>query len=172
MPISPPYVTQLLGRSSDGELVFEKFTPCHALALVHSPADHKTWILRIIISSLKLLHSVGVIQRDLRIDNLVFSSDTSRVLICDLEGWWGNRLVPQISRKRVLDTGWTEKPDIYDPGYVIKGMLYGNIPIKNLLEWPIPPPPPDAIVEACTRNVPDERPSLDELCTLVDKIEV
>jgi Protein kinase domain len=160
------HVIQLLGKSSDGELVFEKFKPRYVLAFVNTLAAYKTWILQV-ISGLKYLHSLGIVHRDLRIDNLIFSSDTSRVLICDLEGRWGNRLAPEVSREPVLDAGWTEKSDIYDLGYVIKGMIYGNTPITNLLEWPVPPPL-DTIVEACTCDVPGERPSLDELYAMVD----
>ncbi|KAJ5575594.1 hypothetical protein N7535_002520 [Penicillium sp. DV-2018c] len=120
---------------------------------------------------MKLLHSLGIIHRDLRIDNVVFSPDTSRVLICDLEGRWGNRLAPEVSREPVLDAGWTEKSDIYDLGYLIKGMIYGNVPLTFAVEWYVPPPLA-AVVEACTRNKPEERPSLDDLYAMVEKIEI
>lgn len=30
---------------------------------------------------------------------------TSRVLICDIESRWGNRLAPEVSREPVLDAG-------------------------------------------------------------------
>jgi serine/threonine protein kinase len=164
------HIIQLLGRSFDGELVFERFKSRYVLAFVHTLTVYKCWILQL-ISGLKCLHSLGIIHRDLRIDNLVFSSDGSRLLICDLEGRWGNRLAPEVPRQPVLDAGWTEKSDIYDLGYVIKGMIYGNVPITNMLEWSVPHPL-DTIVDACTRNTPEERPSLDELYAVVDKIEV
>jgi hypothetical protein len=35
-------------------------------------------------------------------------------VFCDLEGRWGNRLAPEVSREPVLDAGWTKKSDIYD----------------------------------------------------------
>ncbi|KAJ5456226.1 hypothetical protein N7530_011500 [Penicillium desertorum] len=57
-----------------------------------------------------------------------FSSDTSRVLICDLEGRWGNRLAPEVSREPVLHAGWTEKSDIHDLGYLIKAWYTETYP--------------------------------------------
>jgi serine/threonine protein kinase len=164
------HIIQLLGKSLDGKLVFEKFKTRYVLAHIYPLTTYKDWILQI-ISGLKCIHSLGIVHRDLCIDNIVFSSDASRVLICDLESRWGNRLAPEVSREPVLDAGWTEKSDIYDLGYLIKGMVYGNVPITNAVEWPLPPPL-DAVVEACTRNRPEERPSLDELYAMGDKINI
>lgn len=164
------HVVQLLGKSSQGEPVFEKFRPRYILAFVNTLAMYKRWILQL-ISGLRCLHSLGIIHRDLRIDNLVFSCDGSRLLICDLEARWGNRLAPEISRHPVLEAGWTEKSDIYDIGNVIKGMIYGNAPITNQVEWHVPSPLA-AIVDACIREVPDERPRLDDLYAIVKEINV
>ncbi|KAJ5831940.1 hypothetical protein N7474_000251 [Penicillium riverlandense] len=150
------HIIQLLGKSLDSKLVFEKFKPRYFLVYIYPLATYKVWILQI-ISGLKCLHSLGIVHRDLRIDNIVFSSDTSRMVICDLESRWGNRLAPEVSREPVLDAGWTEN--------------YGNVPITNAVEWPVPPPS-DAVVKACIRNRPEERPSLDELYAMVDKIKV
>lgn len=122
------HIVRLLGKSSEGELVFEKFIPRYILVFVKTLAIYKSLILQLIFG-LKCLHSLGIVHRDLRIDNLVFSSDGSRLLICDLESRWGNRLAPEVSDQPVLEAGWTEKPDIYDISYVIKGMIYGNAPI-------------------------------------------
>ncbi|KAI9861046.1 MAG: hypothetical protein M1813_005475 [Trichoglossum hirsutum] len=169
VPISP-YIIRLLGRSSNDELVFEKFKSRYVLAFVRTLDIYKSWILQL-ISGLRSLHSFGIVHRDLRIDNLLFSPDNTNILICDLEGQWGNRLAPEVSRQPILDAGWTEKSDIYDLGHMIKGMVYGNAPITNLVEWPVPPPL-SGIVEACTRELPHERPSLEELCIMVDGINV
>ncbi|EEH06852.1 conserved hypothetical protein [Histoplasma capsulatum G186AR] len=164
------HIIQLLGKSSEDELVFEKFRARYTLALVYTLAVYKSWILQL-ISGLKCLHSLGIVHRDLRIDNLVFSSDGSRLLICDLESRWGNHLAPEISHEPVLEAGWTEKSDIYDLGYVIKGMIYGNVPITHQVEWHVPEPL-DAIVDACTHDVPEERPSLDDLYDMVNEIDL
>ncbi|KAL8974601.1 MAG: hypothetical protein Q9197_001169 [Variospora fuerteventurae] len=166
-PVSP-HIIQLLGRSSNGELVFERFKSRYVLAFIRSVDVYKSWILQL-ISGLQALHSLGIVHRDLRIDNLLFSPDCTRIINCDLEERWGNRLAPEISRQPVLDAGWTEKSDIYDLGNVIKGMIYGNAPITHLVEWPIPPPF-RTIVEACTRESPNDRPNLAQLGTMVDAI--
>ncbi|RJE20386.1 STYKc [Aspergillus sclerotialis] len=163
-------IVQLLGKSPQGDLVFEKFRPRYILAFVNTLAMYKRWILQL-ISGLGCLHSLGIIHRDLRIDNLVFSSDGSRLLICDLEARWGNRLAPEISRHPALEAGWTEKSDIHDIGNVIKGMIYGNAPITNQVEWHVPSPLA-AIVDACMSDVPEERPRLDDLYAMVEKINV
>ncbi|KAK3376201.1 kinase-like domain-containing protein [Lasiosphaeria ovina] len=162
------HVVQLLGKSPDGELVFEQFAPRHVLAAVHPLAKYKEWILQL-INGLRTLHSLEIVHRDLRIDNLVFSHDGSRLLICDLESRWGNRLAPEIPRRPVPGAGWTEKSDIYDLGMTIKGMIYGNTPITNLIEWNVPAPL-DAVVAACLRVAPEDRPSLDEIYDMVKNI--
>lgn len=169
------HVVQLLGKSRAGELVFKKFLPRYILARPpRSLATYKTWILQV-IEGLRCLHSVGIVHRDLRIDNLVFSPNTSSgcedLIIVDLESRWGNRRAPELIRGSIADAGWTEKSDIYDLGYLIKGLIYGNAPITSQVQedWHVPPPL-DEIVEACVRCSPDERPSLDELSAMVSKI--
>ena len=132
----------------------------------------KAWLLQL-ISGLKTLHLLGIVHRDLRLDNLVFSADRSEVFIIDLEGRWGIQQAPEVSREPSLDAGWTEKSDIYDFGKLVKCMVYGNVPDTDAveLEWVIPSPL-DGIVEACTHKVPEQRPTSDELYTMVDSIEV
>ncbi|KAJ5339296.1 hypothetical protein N7452_006024 [Penicillium brevicompactum] len=164
------YIIQLLGKSPEGNLVFEKFKSRFVLGYIYTLDVYKDWLLQI-ISGMKTLHSLGIIHRDLRIDNIIFSSDTFRVLICDLEGRWGNRLAPEVSCEPVLDAGWTTKSDIYDLGYLVKGMIYGNVPVTMAVEWPVPNSLA-AAVEACTRNKPEERPCLDDLYAMLEKIEI
>jgi hypothetical protein len=67
------HVIQLLGKSPSSELVFEKFKPRYVLAAVHPISAYKAWILQL-IDGLRCLHALGIVHRDLRIDNLVFSS--------------------------------------------------------------------------------------------------
>ena len=167
------HIIQLLGKSPNRELVFKKYYRCYyALARVHPVSVYKKWILQL-IDGLRCLHALDVVHRDLRIDNLVFSSDKSdaNLLIYDLEGRWGNRLAPEISPYPVLQAGWTKKSDVYDLGYVVKGMLYCNTPRNYLVEWSVPAPL-HAIVESCVRVPAQERPSLDELYAMVAQIEV
>lgn len=164
-----PHIIQLLGKSSNGKLVFPKFkSRASIMALNDSLTVYKSWILQL-IDGLDYLHSLGIIHRDLRIDNLLLSPDGSRLIICDLESRWGNRLAPEVSREPILDAGWTEKSDIYDLGVAIKCMVYANVPITNMMEWSVPHPL-DAVVEACTRYIPGKRPNLEEPRVMVERI--
>ncbi|KAG5756991.1 hypothetical protein H9Q72_005617 [Fusarium xylarioides] len=165
-----PHVIQLLGKSCRDELVFEKLVPRYVLAAVHPFSTYKQWILQL-VDGLRYLHSLDIVHRDLRIDNLVFSHDGSRLVICDLEGHWGNRHAPELSRLYTLETNWTKASDIYDLGMTIKGMIYGNTPITNVVEWAVPYPL-DKVVEACTRVLPAERASLDEIRSILETLAV
>lgn len=49
--------------------------------------------------------------------------------------------------------------------------MYGNAPITNLVEWEVPSPL-DKIVEACTRVLPVERPSLDEVRHMMEILDI
>lgn len=163
-----PHIIRLLEKSAQDDLVFEKMNPRYILASVYPLSQYKTWILHL-IDGLMCLHSLGIVHRDLRIDNLVFTPDGSTLCIIDLESRWGNRLAPEISRDATLDAGWTEKSDIYDIGHVIKGMIFGNTPVTNVVEWAVPAPL-DAVVEACTRALPEQRPTLRELYHMVSAL--
>lgn len=171
-PISP-HIIQLLGSSSDGQLVFNKLETRASILGRHefrSIAIYKTWILDL-IEALKHLHSLGIVHRDLRVDNLLFSDDGHRLVVCDIESHWGNRLAPEIAPTGGLDdSGWTEKSDIYDIGHCIKGFVYANAPRTRQVDWLVPPPF-DKVVEMCLHVVPEERPTLEELSEMVEAIK-
>jgi serine/threonine protein kinase len=166
-----PNVIQLLGRSADGQLVFEKLSSsARTLGRFSSLAVYKSWILQL-IDALDCLHSVGIVHRDLRADNLLFSDDGERLVVCDLESRWGERSAPEVAFQGGLeDSGWTPRSDIYDIGNCIKSMVYANGPITHFVEWPVPPPL-QAIVEACMRPRPEERPTLADLRIMVGEIQ-
>ncbi|KAI1172768.1 kinase-like domain-containing protein [Nemania sp. FL0916] len=170
-----PHIVKLLGRSSQGELVFEKHKPRYILAAAVYPLSvYRAWILQL-VDGLRYLHSLDIVHRDLRIDNVLFTftghDDDSRLVICDLEGRWGNRLAPEVSRLPTLDAGWTKASDVYDLGVTIRGMVYGNAPITGQVEWKVPAPL-DKIVEACTRVLPADRPSLDEIRDMMETLDI
>ncbi|KAL5331525.1 hypothetical protein ACEPPN_001059 [Leptodophora sp. 'Broadleaf-Isolate-01'] len=122
------------------------------------------------IDAFSCLHSLGIIHRDLRIDNCLFSNDGTRLVLCDLESRWGQRSLPEIASEGILDdAGWGSKSDIYCIGDCIKFMIYGNAPITNYVDWPVPEPL-QAIVTACMLRSPEERPSLSEVRTMVEQI--
>lgn len=120
-------------------------------------------------AAVKGLHSIGIVHRDLRIENILFSKDDdNRLVVADLECRWGQRLAPEIDRGD--DLNGSEKSDIYDIGNCIRCMIYANVPFTAQVEWPVPPPF-DIVVEACMRRDPGKRPGLDELCRMVEQIE-
>ncbi|KAM3443423.1 hypothetical protein NHJ13734_001951 [Beauveria thailandica] len=164
-------VIQLLGASCDGQLVFEKLSSCErTLAHFSSLAVYKSWILQL-IDALHCLHSVGIVHRDLRAANLLFSNDGQRLVVCDLESRWGERNAPEVAfTGGVEDSGWSAVSDIFDIGNCIKSMIYANGPITHFVEWPVPPPL-QAIVEACMRPRPEERPTLTELRGMVAEMQ-
>ncbi|KAK3997115.1 mitogen-activated protein kinase [Cladorrhinum sp. PSN332] len=165
-----PHLIRLLGASAYGQLVFEKLsTRGPVLVRFYSLETDKRWILHI-IDDLSCHHSLGIMHRDLRVENFLFSQDGSRLVVCNLESRWGQRAAPEIVFKcGVEDSGWTSRSDIYDIGNCIKCMVYANAPITRQVEWPVPEPI-QAVVEACMRKSADDRPTLSELQEMVEAI--
>lgn len=69
-------------------------------------ACSKSWILQL-IDALDRLYSIGIILRDSRASNLLFSDGGRRLAVCDLEGRWGEisaggRLSVRSGRLRVV----------------------------------------------------------------------
>jgi hypothetical protein len=166
-----PYIVQLLGKSVNNELVLEKLAPRYLiLPRFCDIAVYQRWTLHI-ITALKCLHGLGIIYRDLHIENLLFTPQGERLILGDIEGRSGQRSAPEIAREDKLDSGWTVKSDIFDIGTCIKCMIYANIPMTRYVEWPVPAPF-DAIVAACMRLTPSSRPTLDELQAMVEAIQI
>jgi hypothetical protein len=164
------HIAQLLGRTADRLLVFEKLVP-HYVVLWRfcSVATYKRRILHL-LDALACIHAHGLRYRDLYIYNIVFSADDMRAALCDLECRWGQHNTPELLLEDTLDARWTVKSDIYDVGVLIHSMIYANCPLTAVVLWPVPPPL-DHIVEACTCNAPDQCPSLEELRAMVDAID-
>ncbi|KAI9664864.1 MAG: hypothetical protein M1821_006312 [Bathelium mastoideum] len=167
-PLSPN-VIQLLGKSDNGMLVFPKYlTRVETFDPVHPVSMYKSWTLQL-LKGAQTLHSLGIVYRDLRIENLLFTQDMQTLLICDLESRWGRRSAPEILHNNSVDAGWSKKSDIWDIGDCIKCMLYGNAPINGAVEWEVPPHFA-RVVEACQQKIPYERASLHELIHMVESI--
>jgi serine/threonine protein kinase len=187
---------RLLGRSSSGALVFPKHAPSiSVLATPRGLRTYKRWI-RDAVDGLRHLHSLGIVHRDLSLRNIALElPDPTKVnrdgdedeedervvpklIIIDLESRWGNRQAPEISPNDDNSTSaadpeavrWSEKSDIYDLSRLIRSMVYANNPLTDAVEWPVPAPL-EAVAAACMRFDPNERPSLDELATMVVGIQ-
>ncbi|KAF2240267.1 hypothetical protein BU26DRAFT_536001 [Trematosphaeria pertusa] len=163
------HIIQLLGRSDKGELVFEKMsTRPFILPQFSDLATYKRWLLHL-LDALQTLHSLGIVHRDIRVENVVFSRDGKRLVVCDLEEHWGVRNAPELVPE-VLDAGWSPESDVYDIGHFIECMVYANAPLTRQVEWPVPAPL-DAIVAACMCEVPEDRPTVKQLRAMVEAIE-
>jgi hypothetical protein len=169
-PLSP-HIIQLLGKSDQGHLVFEKLVPRY-ITWYHycSLAHFKRWAQHL-VEAVKALHSIGVVHRDIGLENVLFTPDGQNLILADLECRWGGRDAPEIACDDGIDSGWTEKSDIYDIGLFIQQMIYANAPISGQVEWPVPAPF-DSIVAACKRSDPLARPTLDEISAMLEDIEV
>lgn len=164
-----PHLVQLLGADSEGCLVFRKLSPWQSLdKYLRSIAAYKRCLIQI-ISGLSTLHSVGIVHRDIRLDNLLFDEDNRQVVICDLESRWGNRLALEIQDTTGHEGVWTVKTDIFDLGSCLRDLIYMNSRILPTVDW-IVPPPFDRIVAACVQQKPEDRPSLIELRSMVEEI--
>ncbi|EJD39384.1 hypothetical protein AURDEDRAFT_153847 [Auricularia subglabra TFB-10046 SS5] len=178
-----PRIVPLLGKSAAGELVFVKLNTEWVLHMpAHTLSTYKTWILDL-IDALRCLHALGIVHRDIRIANFVWSLDMKHLLVCDIEGRWGNFDAPEVAAiyqrlesrdsaeamLEALSKGWTTRSDVYDVGTAIVSMVYAGQRHNAVVERPVPPPL-DKIVAACTRPSPEERPSLDELYEMLVQI--
>ena len=102
------HVIQLLGKSADSKLVFEKLLDCrYVLPLYRSIGIYKRWTLHL-ISSLGILYSLGIVHEDIDTGNLLFTEKGGRLIIGDVEGRWGQRSAPEIRRGDILDARWME----------------------------------------------------------------
>jgi len=121
------------------------------------------------------MHAHGIVHRDLSWKNIMFSEDRRDLVIMDIESQWGTWAAPEVKRTvdqdQLDNVGWSEKSDVYDIGPLIKGWVYAKVSINHVVEWPVPAPL-DAIVEACMRADPAQRPSLEELRTMVSSITI
>jgi hypothetical protein len=164
-------VIQLLGRTVDNHLVFPRLRTLQAM-LHQEPtlANFKKWILEL-IDGLNYIHGLGIVHRDLRIDNLLYDPDKDRIIICDLEGRWGQYGAPEIVMGAEYEqAGWTERSDIFELGWCIRCMVYQNNPVIGSLDWPVPEPL-DELVNSCNKADPAARPTLAELREIVRKIQ-
>ena len=167
-----PHLVHLLGVSAADDLVFEKLATRGAtLGRFSSLAAYKRWVLHL-LDGLATLHAAGIVHRDLRVDNPLFADGGERLVVCDLESRWGQRVAPEVAWEGGTDeSGWSERSDVFEVGVCIKGMVYANAPITPQVEWPVPEPFRQ-VVEACMRESPEERPTVRELTEMMKAIDL
>ncbi|KAI1149887.1 kinase-like domain-containing protein [Nemania diffusa] len=170
-PTTSKHIVQLLGKSAKGELVFDKFFPRQTVLTRFSDlATFKRWLLHL-VDALESLHSANIVHRDLRVENFVFSRDGERLVVADLEEHWGQRGAPEIAKDGPPGrAGWTTMSDVYQIAQCIRCMVLGDVPRTS--QYPVPIPKPlDAIADACSRTVPELRPTVPQLRRMLEAID-
>lgn len=167
-----PNVIRLLGRSPDGKLVFDALhTTNQTLSRIQSLRADRDWALQL-LHGLECLHSLAIIHGGLCAENLLFTPDGSRLVICDLEGRRGERKTAGVSTDGTLDElARTAQSDIYDVGNCIKAFVYGGDPATPFIERPMPGLWRE-IVQACQRENAQDRATIAELRAMVESIQV
>lgn len=162
-----PHIVQLLGKTLDSGLVFEKGTP----ALYHdftSVLFMKRALLQL-VDGLAFLHSIGIVHRDLVMKNILVGEDR-QIIIADLETTWNSYAcrAPELWVDRPVHTAAS---DIYSLGNLIWELTFRNQVRMLSFQYAFPVPPPFAdIYYACLSHDPVQRPTLAQLRKMVEAI--
>jgi serine/threonine protein kinase len=167
-----PYVVQLLGRTQDGELVFEKFPSDLFIFSLHNPrivtiANVKQFLLHL-IDAVVDIHSRGIIHRDLVLRNLLYSGDISKpVIIADVQSHWGSGVcaAPEVRDQK----NFSAASDVYAISTCLMQFIFAINPRHPFVEYAIPAPF-NTIYRACAQAEIHKRPTLAELKRMVDEI--
>jgi len=168
-----PRVVQLLGRTEDGSLVFPKYRRGFHLAVIFNTDDCRVqnirrWMLDV-IDGVAVLHSLGIIHRDLVMRNIL---EAEPLVICDLQCLHATGHCTPFE----IDGGDYRKfsfaSDVFALGALLWECCFYNSPHNRdvLLDNP-PPAPFHDIFMACTRERPEDRPTLIQLRAMYEAIE-
>ncbi|KAJ7477276.1 kinase-like domain-containing protein [Mycena galericulata] len=168
-----PHIVQLLGRSADNHLVFPRYKlDVYTFAIHYSLSRFLTigFVKRLLLSMIDgvaYLHSLGIIHGDLTARNLLMSGDLSSsdpepaVVIADLQCFAASYSAAPELRVR---SGWwdmsTFSPasDIYALGVCLREFMLPVHHRSSMMGFDVPVPFKD-IYEACTQELPQNRPS-------------
>ena len=147
----------------------------------------KTKIAVEIAFGMEHIHQLGMIHRDLKIENIMLNYifeakiiDFDLVHVTDIEGvkntlTKGIGTLDYMSPEMLNNEEYTNKTDVYSYGIVLFAIFTGNVPKQNLTDKmtkkriPLPRPSSSisslciSIIEKCTRFEPEERPSFTEI---------
>ncbi|KAH0581534.1 hypothetical protein H2248_011243 [Termitomyces sp. 'cryptogamus'] len=163
-----PNIIELLGRTDDGRLVFplckDGFILGHTTVGSKSLLTVKRWSVEL-ADAVCILHSHGIIHRDLELRNILATSDCQTVVLCDLEGRWGSDRAPELrgfGDKTPHERPYTKKTDVYGFGFLLTNFILGNNPRSSWAQ-PEAPEPFASIARACWAESPDDRPTMEEV---------
>jgi serine/threonine protein kinase len=157
-----PLVVHLLGRTEEGAIVFPKFKRSFMQTLVSNNdqgriQNIRRWMLEV-IDGIAYLHSLGIIHRDLTMRNFL-----------DLQCLHSTYRPFEIDHGDYTKSSFAS--DFFALGALLWESCFYNAPYSRhvLLDNPLPPPFHDIFV-ACTREKPEDRPTLTQLRAMYEAI--
>ncbi|TDL29943.1 kinase-like protein [Rickenella mellea] len=160
-----PRIVQLLGRTKDGALVFQKYR--HDLSYTVSAnrderrvENIKRWMIEV-IDAVEVLHSHGIVHRDLVVRNIL---EAEPLVICDLQclNATGHCRAPELDG--IGQSMFSFASDIFSLGTLLWECCFYNYPTNRQVLLDNPPPPPFRdIFLACTQEMSEDRPTLSQL---------
>ncbi|ESK93100.1 cmgc family protein kinase [Moniliophthora roreri MCA 2997] len=164
-----PHVVQLLGRTEDGQLVFEKHPSDLMKVMALTAVDVKRRLLQV-IDVMEALHTRGIVHRDVVARNFLITADDTLVA-CDLETDFASATckAPELF---VDNPTYTFESDVYGIGTLLWTLCYFNYPRLLSFYDTFPPPPPfEAVFFACLDPDVKRRPTLRELRVMAEDIQ-
>ncbi|WWC71085.1 uncharacterized protein I206_105038 [Kwoniella pini CBS 10737] len=172
-----PHIVQLVGRSDEGKLVTLRFGddlgswvggPFVNGRRINLPESWKSQWTIDIVKGLKSLHKIGILHKDLTVNNILFKED--HAIICDLECGPHTYLTIPPELAQEINTEWDEKMDIYALGTLIWSIENRNMPrahrnLKSEGQFA-------QIMAKCLANDPKDRPSIDEILSELENMTV